>query len=107
MSQRESLGSRLGRLRRETELSLADVAERVGVSVPSVWAWEKGKSSPRKHRIPALAEALQVAEKELLVSEHEGELPAQTLEEEITRSKARIADLAGTTADKVRIEIEH
>ena len=56
----EALAARLGRLRREAGLTLADVAAALGVSKPTVWAWEKGKARPLPERLGAIAAALGV-----------------------------------------------
>ena len=53
----EALGTRLNRLRREAGLTLADVAAALGVSKPTVWAWEKGKARPLPERLGAIAGA--------------------------------------------------
>ncbi|TCJ32183.1 helix-turn-helix domain-containing protein [Parafrankia sp. BMG5.11] len=101
------LGSKLAKLRRESELSMAEVAERLGVSKPTVWAWENGKTLPRRDRMPAIAEALNIAESELILLNSGAEPLAlnEALAEEIARSKARIAELAGTATEKVLIAI--
>ena len=69
-------------------------------------------SSPRSCRIPALAASLNVSEEELLVERSAPRAvlslvvdEANRLEEEIGRSKARIAGLAGTVPEKVEIAI--
>lgn len=50
-----ALGPKLNRLRRERGLTLADVAAALGVSKPTVWAWEKGKARPVPERLDAIA----------------------------------------------------
>ncbi len=54
-------GPKLHRLRRERGLTLADVASALGVSKPTVWAWEKGKARPVPERLDSIAEVLGVA----------------------------------------------
>lgn len=119
----EEFHERLTRLRKERKLSRAELAKRAEVSEPSVWAWEIGKRQPRRRNIRALAASLDVSERELLLGMDAGpgkaegaegrsiELrpdvaPSTTLSELIASSKKLIADLAGTTSDKVRIVIE-
>jgi transcriptional regulator with XRE-family HTH domain len=98
----ESLGSRLNRLRREAGLTLADVATRLGVSKPTVWAWEKGKARPLPERIPAIAEALGATADDL--AESSG---AQTdLAALIDDCRSRIAQACSTSPGAVRIMIE-
>lgn len=58
-------GTQLNRLRRERSLTLEQVANALGVSKPTVWAWEKGKARPLPERIAGIAELLGVPETEL------------------------------------------
>ncbi|MEP0392410.1 MAG: helix-turn-helix domain-containing protein [Erythrobacter sp.] len=58
-------GVQLNRLRRERSLTLEQVANALGVSKPTVWAWEKGKAKPLPERIAGIAEVLGVSEAEL------------------------------------------
>ena len=97
----ELFGQRLEKLRKSRSMTLAQVADQLGVSKPTVWAWEKGKARPVPERIPALAEALGVEENELAsFSEPPG------IGDLIATSRQRIADAYGTTPDKIRIMIE-
>jgi transcriptional regulator with XRE-family HTH domain len=98
----EALGHRLNRLRREAGLTLADVAMRLGVSKPTVWAWEKGKARPLPERIDAIAAALGAAPEEL--AEITGE--ASDTAALIAECRNRIAEACGTTSAAVRIMIE-
>jgi transcriptional regulator with XRE-family HTH domain len=98
----ETLGARLARLRREAGLTLADVAARLGVSKPTVWAWEKGKARPLPERIEAIAAALGVESAELAHTSG----PSADLGAMIADCRARIADACGTSPDAVRIMIE-
>lgn len=101
-SMREALGTRLNRLRREAGLTLADVAAALGVSKPTVWAWEKGKARTLPERFSAIAVALGVSVEELAetVSTTAG---IDTLIEDCRK---RIADACNTTPEAVRIMIE-
>lgn len=47
-------------LRSEAKLTLAQVAKALGVSNPSVWAWENGKAKPAPERLEAIAKVYQV-----------------------------------------------
>jgi len=98
----EALGARLNRLRREAGLTLADVAARLGVSKPTVWAWEKGKARPLPERMAAIAEALGTASEDLTGA---ADANADTTAL-ITECRARIAEACGTTPAAVRIMIE-
>lgn len=98
----ETLGMRLNRLRREAGLTLADVATRLGVSKPTVWAWEKGKARPLPERIPAIAEALGATADDLAeISGAQTDLAAL-----IEDCRLRIAQACSTSPDAVRILIE-
>ena len=97
----EGLATRLGRLRREAGLTLADVAAALGVSKPTVWAWEKGKARPLPERLEAIAAALGVAPEVLVAAP-----PAGEVESVIADCRARIAAACGTAPEAVRIMIE-
>lgn len=97
----EPLGPRLNRLRREAGLTLADVAAALGVSKPTVWAWEKGKARPLPERLGAIAAALGVDPEVLAAA------PAsREIEGVIADCRARIAEACGTAPEAVRIMIE-
>lgn len=98
----EPLGSKLYRLRFERGLSLDDVATAVGVSKPSVWAWENGKAKPLPERIHALARVLAVSPDELV----DGVAIAQELEHVIDDCRRRIARISGAKASAIKILIE-
>lgn len=102
MDTRETMASTLRRLRKERELTQATLADRVGVTGPTIWSWETGKTRPKGSKITALAEVLQVAESDLIVK---GSDSRKTLAHEIARSKARIATLAGCRPNQVAITI--
>lgn len=96
-----SFGARLQRLRAERGLSQSQIAGKLGVSKPTVWAWEHGKARPAGERIGALAEALGVSPAELLSDPN-----ASALGDLIARSRAQIASVVGTSPEKVRIWVE-
>ena len=95
----EDFGARLHRLRVERGLSLADIANRLSVSKPTVWAWEHGKARPVERRLAALAEALGVTPGGL-------EPAPSGPSEELERSRRRIAEAYGVEPMRVRIMIE-
>lgn len=98
----ENLGARINRLRREAGLTLADVASALGVSKPTVWAWEKGKARPLPERIDAIAQALGVAPDALTPSAP----PARAIDAIIADCRQRIAEAYGTDPQAVRIMVE-
>ncbi|WP_374406725.1 helix-turn-helix domain-containing protein [Pelagerythrobacter sp.] len=97
----ESFGMRLQRLRKARGLTLAQLGDRLDVSKPTVWAWEKGKARPIDSRMDALAEALGVSEAELADVHDNAEA-----RELLMRSREAIARAFGTEPGKVRIMIE-
>ena len=81
--------------------ALAQVAEALDVSKPTVWAWEKGKARPLPERIDAIADALGVSVDEL------GETGPASEGSAITQDcRLRIATAFGTDPNSVRIMIE-
>ncbi|WP_305098402.1 helix-turn-helix domain-containing protein [Croceibacterium aestuarii] len=117
----ETFAERLARLRKERGFTQAELSRRTGVSKPSLWAWEAGKSMPRPQNIHALAHALTTSEQYLVDGEGEknapesadaqpdemaGSDPANPLRRAILSSKERIAQIAGTSPDKVKLTIE-
>lgn len=97
----ESFGARLHRLRKERGLTLSQIADRLGVSKPTVWAWERGKARPVASRLEALADILGLPRSELL--------PRQSMpgvQDLLARSREQIAEALGTSPDKIRILIE-
>lgn len=97
----ESFGGRLHRLRKERGLTQAQIATLLGVSKPTVWAWEQGRARPVESRLDALAEVLCV-ERSTLTAEPD----MSVLGELLTRSKEQIAQAFGTRPENVRIMIE-
>ena len=110
----QSFGPRLKRLRKERGLSLVDFARRASVSRPTVWSWEAGKTLPRQSKLSVLLDVLEVSEADLLAPDTSQvpphvETPADAsrdLRSAVEEAKARVAELAGTTAEKVRLVIE-
>lgn len=97
----ESFGVRLHRLRTEKNLTLSQIATQLGVSKPTVWAWEQGKARPVDSRIEALAATLGVPASELVPGR---DSPA--LREMLSRAREQISSAFGISPDKVRIMID-
>ncbi len=95
----EPFGDRLRRLRKERGLSLGEIAAQLGVSKPTVWAWEHGKSRPVDRRLTGLADVLGVTVGGLEPG------PADS-PEVIDNSRRRIAEAYGVEPRRVRIMIE-
>jgi transcriptional regulator with XRE-family HTH domain len=97
----ESFGMRLHRLRNDKGLTLSQIATQLGVSKPTVWAWEQGKARPVDSRIEALSAALGVPPSELVPGR---DSPA--LRDLLIRAREQIASAFGIAPDKVRIMID-
>ncbi|MDP5102576.1 MAG: helix-turn-helix domain-containing protein [Erythrobacter sp.] len=101
----DMLGIQINRLRREAGLTLADVAAVLGVSKPTVWAWEKGKSHPLPERLNAIAAALGV--EPAVLAQAAGSTGASSAASAVIEDcRTRIAAACGTAPDAVRIMIE-
>lgn len=119
------LSKRLRQLREEKGFSLAALSRLAGISKPSIWAWETGKTVPRSRSLHALAAALGVSISEILgqndaqnhrraamawgpADKIEPAAPAvqNELNKIIAEARARIAQVAGTANENVKISIE-
>lgn len=118
-----TLAARLKQLRISRDLTRAELAERSGISTPSIWAWETGRTVPRLGSLETLAKGLGVSVSELQIGagalpsemppgivpssigEGGGDLRTARLTELVEASKAQIAALAGTSPDRVSITI--
>jgi transcriptional regulator with XRE-family HTH domain len=110
----EMLPQRLRRLRRERGLSRAALSERTGFSKPSLWAWESGKTMPRRKSLLILADVFGLTEQQLLLGEAvaapRNSRPAdagQQLHEVIDAAKRQIAQHAGVDKSQVHIRIDY
>lgn len=84
----ESFGAQIRRLRTEKELTLSQIARHMGVSKPTVWAWEHDKALPIYSRVPGLAAILGVQPSELAYTP-----PKITLADRMARLEAETANL--------------
>jgi len=126
VAQPELLPQRLRRLRRDQGLSQAELSAKTGLSKPSIWAWETGKTVPRRRSLLTLADAFGVSQQALLdcaaMSDPEGQLvfgkaiepaghghpafPSASIQNAVDSSRREIAAVAGVETAKVRIIIE-
>lgn len=97
----EGFAARLHRLRAAAGLTMAALAQQLGVSKPTVWAWEQGKARPVGARIEALAAALGVPENELVAGQDDA-----AVRDLLERARQQIARAVGTSAERIRISIE-
>lgn len=107
----ESFAARLRHLRHARGWSLASLAERSGLSKPSIWGWESGKSKPRAVSLRILAETFGVDESALRGEEFGGSADRRAapgaLQRVVDASRQQIADLAGVERHRVKIAIEY
>ncbi len=111
----KTLAARLKQLRMERDLTRAELAERSGISTPSIWAWETGRTVPRLGSLETLARGLGVAVSELQIGSADGSLGVDApggftestgqLAHTVAAARAQIAALAGVTPDRVTITI--
>ncbi|KQM19409.1 helix-turn-helix domain-containing protein [Novosphingobium sp. Leaf2] len=97
----ESLGERLHRLRKLRGLTQGELASRLGVSKPTVWAWEQGRARPIEERVEAIAQELGVD-----VADLRPNRAVPGLSDLIARCREQIAAVVETAPEKVRIMIE-
>jgi transcriptional regulator with XRE-family HTH domain len=124
----EPLPTRLRRFREQCGISRSELAMRTGLSRPTIWAWESGKTQPRLSNLRVLANVLGISQFELVggldvavpddeveamlaTGLEQGDLPAgianpQRLSIMIYAAKLSIAALAGIKAQNVKISIE-
>jgi transcriptional regulator with XRE-family HTH domain len=60
LAKRVSLGGQLKAARIKRRLSVAEVAQHVGVTAPAVYLWEMGRNRPREHNLTALCKILKL-----------------------------------------------
>lgn len=124
----EPLPTRLRRFREQCGISRSELAVRTGLSRPTIWAWESGKTQPRLSNLRVLASVLGISQLELVggIEDAAGddeidmmispawnhaELPAglanrQRLSIMIYAARLGIAALAGVKPQNVKISIE-
>ena len=97
----ETFAARLHRLRKERGLTLAAIADQLGVSKPTVWAWEQGRAKPTAGHMSALAGMFALDQAELAGSSGSAQLRAV-----IGQARQQIADVMQIDITKVRIMLE-
>lgn len=96
-----TLGRRIAAARQARGMTLGQVASTLGVSRPTVWAWEQDRARPAPHRLGPLAACLGVDEAML-----SGNEPNRHVAQLVEDARVRIAAAAGTLPTRVRILIE-
>ena len=96
-----NFAANLKRLRMAKGLSQANMAERLGVSGPSISGWEKGRARPKEDRLADLADLLGVPVSQLLVDPQ-----PDMIHDLIDASREQIARATGVAPERVRIIVE-
>ncbi len=96
-----SLGTNLRRLREARGISQRILAQKIGVSMPTVSMWESDQRRPVLKRLNQICEILGVSAGELMTGAKSAELAGL-----LAQSREQIARFLGTSPDKVRIMIE-
>jgi transcriptional regulator with XRE-family HTH domain len=107
-------GMAIKQWRRDNGLTAARFAERLGVSRPTVWAWESGKNLPRPSMLARLSKEMGLtvpnqASSPPTPAENiapQPESPDTALARAVLEAKQRVAAVAGTSADKVKLILE-
>lgn len=111
----ETLGNRIKRLRTARGYTMRGLADRVGVSKPTLWKWEGDQVRPRHETMHRLASELDVSELELVygapglgeaaaIAEEDG-MTGGSLAKIVRASRKRIAQAAGVEETSVEIQI--
>lgn len=95
-----SLGAVILAARRKAGLRQHDIAARVGVSKPSVWAWEHNRSTPTDDKLEKLAEVLDIPLNNLRASRF------MAHEMIIARCRSEIAAALSVAPQAVKISLE-
>ena len=116
---KETLGTRLRRLREEKGISRAEFAKRVGASPASVWNWESG-TLPRGRALTAMASLLGTSE-DFLTSGGNGSAPtgrrnqsevskdgssSATVAKILADARAQIAEASGFPSNQVKLSLQ-
>lgn len=109
----ETLGARIKHLRIASGYTMVELAQKVGVSKPTLWKWEGDQVRPRHETMGILAKELGIGELELVYGAPRLGEAAASLEEDDTQhgsladivraSRKRIAEAAGV--DEVSVDI--
>ena len=103
----ETLGQRIVRLRKGQNLTQADLAGKLSVSMTAVSCWERDRARPKAGRIESLSKILDTPIAELLG--HDGFCQSseeKSLSEVVHWAREQIARVAGTISENVKIQIE-
>lgn len=105
MAKTNEFAARLRALRQQRGLSMQELADKIGVSAPSVFNWERGRQPRNKEHIQALADALIVPPGYLLSSSDEDTWGRQ-LDEAVRAAKQLLAERTGVHPDQIIVKID-
>ena len=97
----ETLAVRLTQLRKQRGLTLAAVAAQLGVSKPTVWAWEQGRARPTPERMTRIAALYGLGETRLATGRDDN-----AMSDILAQARLHVAQAFGVEPGKVRIMIE-
>ena len=97
----ETLAVRLTQLRKQRGLTLAAVAAQLGVSKPTVWAWEQGRARPTPERMTRIAALYGIGETRLASGRDDN-----AMGDILAQARLQVAQAFGVEPGKVRIMIE-
>ncbi len=80
------LGERIKEIRKSKKLTQEQLAERIGIEIPSLSNIENGKNYPNSETIEKIANGLEMEIFELYIFEHLKELDSKKMLEEINNS---------------------
>lgn len=101
----EPLARAIGLARKRSGLSATELAHRIGVSRPTLWSWETGKTRPSQANLEKLREALSGSrhgERKDLAED----VPAPKLETVIKNYRNRLAKEIGIDENCINIRID-
>ena len=110
------LPDRLRQIREKSGLSRAQLADIAGLSKPSIWAWETGKTIPREASLMAIANALGVSKEKFADGETShlnhadpefSEYGENDLQNTIEKSKRILSKVSGVSTSNIKISIEY
>ena len=103
----QEIGARIACLRRERDLTQAELAERLGISYQAVSSWERGASMPDISKLVDLARTLHTTVDALLGSEAEEKAEVTELAPEVTGHAAwAVEHAADAPKDKKRLDMK-
>lgn len=101
MNQMTSFSAKLRELRLSKGLTIAELADSIGVSRPTIWSWESARSKPRSKSLTALVAALGTSAAEVLTSAESEEVDAaHTSPARVTRARATARRGSAPLADR-------